>query len=135
MANYLTQTGYSNPWYSEPEVTAEQSMTVGTGESPPVVSDTNGPSPFNLRDFLGSIGTAARNVGSTARDIGTAVGTVRASTQNAQNQYRDAQSAAADTGPGAKLRQWWVYAPTSEKVMAGLALAGLAIALVQLTKK
>jgi hypothetical protein len=101
-------------------------MIVGDANSPPVISDTpeangTGGQPFNLKDFLGSLGT-------TARDVGTAVGTVQRAIKQAPAQYKAGQQAAVQNKP---IMQWWQYATTQDKLMVGLAVLGIVVVLVK----
>lgn len=80
-----------------------------------------------LQNLMGSIGS----IGQTARDLGTAVGTIERDIKGAGTEYQTARNNAKT---GNKLGQWWDYAPTTDKVMVGLAAAGLVLVVVQMVR-
>lgn len=81
----------------------------------------------SIRNIMGAVGS----VGQTARDIGTAVGTIERDIKGASQEYQTARNNAKS---GNKLGQWWDYAPTTDKVMVGLAAAGLVLVVVQMVR-
>ena len=84
----------------------------------PVQSDATAAKATPLQ-LLGSIGT-------TARDLGTAVGKIQRDMRTASENYRQARDAAAS---GNSLSLWWQYASTTDKLMVGLAVVGIIVAL------
>jgi hypothetical protein len=136
MANLFVQTSFSNPWGAQAdELLADESLSSPTGQAPNTISETPAPSPFGMKDIMGSIGSAVRNIGEVSRDIGTAVGTAQGAAKTAEVNYQAARGAAADPGISGKLRQWWIYSSTNDKIVAGLALAAVAIGVIQLSKR
>lgn len=99
----------------------DRDLTVlqGDGNSPPLQSDNSPQSSSSVLQLLGSIGT-------TARDVGTAVGTVQKQFKDASVNYNQARTNAAG---GNKLGTWWMYASTTDKLMVGLAVVGIIVAL------
>jgi len=100
----------------------ESDVLVTGGNDPnavPVVSSspqTSQGSPFDsIVSILGSVGR-------TARDIGTAVGTARRDIATARKEYSVAE---ANARQGNALGQWWQYSTTQDKLVIGLALAGV----------
>lgn len=91
----------------------------GDGNSLPVQSDTGAEVASTPLQLLGSIGK-------TARDVGTAVGTLQRDLKGASGQYEQARSSAAS---GNSLGTWWQYASTTDKLMVGLAVVAIFVAL------
>lgn len=123
--------------YTEPESFDADSDILVDGDrySPPTVSyqPASGEGLWDrAQDLLGSVGDIARTVTTTARDIGTAVGTVQRIGDEAPVVYREARTNARS---GNTIGQWWQYASVGEKVMVGLAAAGVLIAIVAAVRK
>ncbi len=93
----------------------------GDGNSAPVVSDVTPQTTPTLQQLLGSGGIVQ-----TARDLGTAVGTIQQQINAAGPAYTQARTNAAT---GNKLGTWWQYASTTDKLMVGLAVIGIIVAL------
>lgn len=91
----------------------------GDGNSPPVQADTMPQRSNSLVDLLGSIG-------STARDLGTAVGMTKRELSTVDDKFKKARDAQES---GNSLSTWWQYTSTTDKVMIGLAAAGLVLVL------
>lgn len=112
--------------YNEDAVVMPQSdvMITGSPATYNVVSDTP-------ESSIGSVFSSALSIlgsiGKTARDVGTAVGTVRRDLKAAEGEYRVAQTNAYQ---GNALGQWWQYSTTQDKMMIGLAVAGIAVVLL-----
>jgi hypothetical protein len=100
---------------------ADLPVLQGDGNSPPLVSDTTMQRDSSLLQILGSIG-------STARDLGTAVGTVKRDFEGAKDAYGQAYRNAST---GNSLGTWWQYASTTDKLMVGLAVAGILVVLLK----
>lgn len=111
------------------ETLIDLQTTGGSGNNPPTITQST-----SSNDIFGWIKARLNDVNSMARDIGTTVGTVRRATTGtggAVDQYRIAQQNAYTQN---SIGQWFQYAPTGEKVIVALALAGLAIAAYQAAK-
>ena len=89
---------------------------------------------FSLKDFLGSIGSAAKQVSQASRDIGTAVGTVQGAAKQSQMDYQNARISAATPTLSSRIMQWWNYSSTNDKIIAGLGAAAVVVAVIQLNK-
>lgn len=103
-------------------------LILGTPNDPPVISDlpqSNGDWWSGIKNVLGSVGTIAR-------DVGTAVGNAERARTAASQQYQTARTNARNDN---KIMQWWQYSSTQDKVMAGLALVGVAVAIYTVVKK
>ena len=107
--------------YSAVVVDEPVGAEVLTSDSPTSASDQGLNS---ITKLLGSIGTTARN-------LGTAVGTAKRDIKGAGAQYRAGEKAAERQS---KVQQWWMYSTTNDKLVIGLAIAGIAIALYQVKK-
>lgn len=101
------------------ESVADVKILQGDGNSMPVQTDSSGQVASTPLQILGSIG-------STARDLGTAVGTIKRDFKTAGAQYRNAENAAST---GNSLSTWWQYASTTDKLMVGLAVVAIIVAL------
>lgn len=101
---------------------ASDQLLYGSANDAPTVStpmQTSNGSPFSkLVDLLGSIGTVAR-------DLGTAVGKTEADIKAAQGNYQTARQNALS---GNTLGTWWQYASMTDKLVVGLAAAGVVFA-------
>lgn len=104
----------------------------GTWDVLPTISDSpsssrdSGSLSSSVSNILGSIGTTLQQLPATARSLGTAVGTAKHDLHQAQANYTAAEHAAS-TGNG--LSTWWQYASTTDKLMVGLAVVGIFVAL------
>lgn len=102
-------------------------LVTGSGGGIPTVSDEPETSLYTrAQDLLGSVGELARSATRTARDIGTAVGTIEREFDGAGDAYKEARTNAR---AGNGLGQWWQYASTTDKIMAGLAVVGIAVSI------
>lgn len=106
---------------------------LGSADQLPTQSDQPAGGAYNsFLDLMGSIGT-------TARDVGTAVGTVRADLRAAEDQARGAvvqyRTAQHNANTGNRVGQFWQYATPVEKVMVGLAIIGVGVAVWAALKK
>lgn len=123
-------TGYGDYIPATSGIDNSDVLIVGEPNSLPTVSDTPEAASSSgwddLKNILGSIGT-------TARDVGTAVGTAQANLKNAGAQYKAGQQAASNPNTG-KLQTWWLYSSSTDKLMVGLAVAALAVAIYQVSK-
>ena len=112
------------------------STLLGNSGSPPAIGETpQQNTQFTVKDFLGSIGSAAKSVATAARDIGTAVGTVQGAAKQAEIDYKNAKVEAASPTIASKIRQWWNFSSTNDKIIAGLGAAAVIVAVIQLNKK
>lgn len=93
---------------------------------PPQTASQGGWDTFH--NIMGAVGSVTQ----TARDLGTAVGTIERDIRGAGTAY---QTARQDAKSGNQLAQWWTYAPTTDKVMVGLAAAGLVLVVIQMVRK
>lgn len=105
-------------------------MGDGTVNYVPLTSDkpqSSAGSPYSgIGNFLGSIGTTVQNLPAIAQSAGTLVGTAQHNIAQAGTNYTNAQQAAAS---GNQLSTWWQYASTTDKLMIGLAVVGILIAM------
>lgn len=111
---------------------SDEALT-GARNTLPVVSDKPAQGAFSsFRDLMGSVGTIAR-------DVGTTVGTVRRDLKNAEDQIRGAapeyRTAQRNAYTGNRVGQWWQYATMTDKVIVGLAVLTLGVAIYQVAKK
>lgn len=101
---------------------ASDQLLYGSANDAPIVStpmQSSESSPFSkLIDLLGSVGTVAR-------DLGTAVGKTEADLKAASGEYKTARANALS---GNTLGTWWQYASMTDKLVVGLAAAGVVFA-------
>lgn len=90
----------------------------GDGNSPPVVSDNTNQAAPSILQLLGG-------AANTARDVGTAVGTIQRQIQGVGPAYQAGYNASST---GNSLSTWWQYASTTDKLMVGLAVVGIIVA-------
>ena len=107
-------------------VRSAQDMDVGTLEGAagsrsviPVQTDTTPSSSASLVQLLGSAPTIAR-------DVGAAVGTAQRDLAGIGPAFNQARNS---TSSGNSLATWWQYASTTDKLMVGLAIVGIVVAL------
>lgn len=91
----------------------------GSGASFPVQTDTTSQFTPTLTQMLGSAPTVAR-------DVGTAIGNTQRQLGSLGGIFSSARSNAAS---GNGLATWWAYASTTDKLMVGLAVVGILVAL------
>jgi hypothetical protein len=96
-----------------------------TVSTSPSVPDDGGYS-GTLQNILGSVGDVINNLPQTAKNLGTAVGSVKHTIDVSKTNYKHAETAAAS---GNNLGTWWQYASTTDKLMIGLAVVGIFVAL------
>lgn len=126
---------YSGVNPSDAPTNSDDLLTGGNGGPPAIGETPQQNTQFSMKDFLGSLGSAAKSVSTAARDIGTAVGTVQGTAKQAEIDYKNAKVEAASPTISSKLRQWWNFSSTNDKIIAGLGVAGVIVAIVQLNKK
>lgn len=108
----------------------------GGNGAPPAIGETPQENQsFGLKDFLGSIGSSVKMITTSARDIGTAVGTVQGAANQAKIDFNNAKAQAASPTVSSKIKQWWNFSTTNDKIIAGLGAACLIVAVIQLNKK
>ena len=100
-----------------------QQETTTDGNVVPLVSDERDVGGASVLQKLGSI-----DISSTARNMGAIVGNVQYQAGQAVANFRGARNAAASDN---KLMLWWQYASTTDKIMAGLAVAGILVVLLK----
>lgn len=125
----MEEFSYESGGYIEP-VRAFDPVTIGNDVIPVIADVPSAPAdgPFTgLQNWLGSVGS----VREAARDLGTAVGTVQRDLKAAQGEYTTARTN-AKAGDG--LAQWWQFASPMDKAMLGIAAAGLALMVWQISK-
>lgn len=91
----------------------------GSGATFPVQTDTTAQSIPSVTQILGSAPTVAR-------DVGTAIGDTQRQLGSLGKIFSGARSNAAS---GNGLGTWWAYASTTDKLMVGLAVVGIVVAL------
>jgi hypothetical protein len=123
------------PQDSYTDAMPDDALNGDAGTPPAIGTVQTAPAQFGLRDLLGSIGSASKNAATFARDIGTAVGTAKASVKQTRQAYKDAEYGAQVPSVENKLRQWWLYSSTNDKLIAALGAAAVVIGVIQLTKK
>lgn len=101
---------------------------LGNGSSPPIQSDT---------DFSNAAPTILQKLGSfdltgVARDLGAAVGNVERQLSTVDDEFKMART---NVATGNSLGTWWQYATTTDKIMVGLAAAGVLVAVYALVKE
>ena len=129
-AAYGVETAFGD--FSLSDVQASDVLVEGDG-SPntlPVYSDTpqsSMDSPYSgYSNIMGTVGDTIQNLPAIARSAGTAIGTAQYKIQQAQRQFSGARNAAANNNG---IATWWAYASTTDKMMIGLAVIGIIIAL------
>lgn len=96
----------------------------GDNNSPPLQTDLTYQSASSTLQKLGSI-----DYSKLATSVGTAVGTIEKEIKQIGPNYNAAQQAASSTNPLSGLATWWQYASTTDKLMVGLAVLGIVVAL------
>ena len=97
----------------------DQTNLQGDNNNLPIVSTNTNAAQPNLLQTLGSSST-------TARDLGTAVGTAQRQLSMIGPSFRAGQANAAS---GNSLGTWWQYASTTDKLIVGLGIAALVVAI------
>jgi hypothetical protein len=102
----------------------------GTYNQVPTITDSpqsNSDGPYTgWQNLLGSIGTTIQNAPKIGTALGTAVGNAEHNINQGVANYNHAQSAAAS---GNNLSTWFQNASTTDKLMIGLAVIGIIVAL------
>lgn len=88
------------------------------GDNPEYPQDSG----FSFKAIKDVIG----NLSSIARDVGSAVGTAQRQIKQAPIVYNQARTNAAS---GNAIGQWWQYSSQTDKIMVGLAVVGIIVAL------
>lgn len=113
-------------------VSSDTASLLGNGNAPPLVSDppqssaSGGIAQPTTSNLLGSIGSILGNAPKIGTALGTAVGTAEHNVQQGITNFNGASSTAAS---GNSLGTWWTYASTTDKLMVGLAVVGIFVAL------
>lgn len=92
-------------------------------DSPQVAS--NGGYGATGTNLLGDAASLIQNAPNIGKQLGTAVGTAQNNINKGITNFQTAQSAAAS---GNNLSTWWQYASTTDKLMIGLAIVGILVA-------
>ncbi len=103
---------------------SEITLTNSGPNDPPTLSDYNPNSDGNF-----SVGSTVQLLGSAstvARDLGTAAGQISAQVKGAPAAFQKGYNATATNN---KLSTWWQYASTTDKMMIGLAVVAILVAL------
>lgn len=126
---------YPDVYYQQGDggsATEAESTIYGSSNTPPLVSDAPqvaGQSGDVLDDVTGMIkklGQVGTQVIGMAREFGQAVGAIERGAESAQGAF---EAGRADGRRVTAARTWWDTTPTTDKVMIGLAVAGLVYAL------
>ena len=105
---------------------------LGDGNAPPLVSDppqsaTSGTAGAGTtQNLLGSVGSLISNAPKIGTSLGTALGTAENNIKTGISNFTGSSTAAAS---GNSLSVWWANAATTDKVMIGLAVVGIIVAL------
>lgn len=95
----------------------------------PVISDdlqsSSNTSFSGVQNLLGSVGSVVTNLPKIGTSLGTVVGTAKHDVNQGIANYNNAQSAASK---GNNLSTWWQFASTTDKIMIGLAVIAIVIA-------
>ena len=94
----------------------------GDGNNLPVVSTQTAAGAASALQILGS-------AGKLATQAGTAVGNIQKQLASVGPNFNNARVAASSTNPLSGLSVWWQNAPTTDKLMVGLAIVGILVAL------
>ncbi len=122
---------YGDDFIPREDVLYSDDILTGAGFNDPALVAMAPQSPSDAGWSFQSIMDAIGNLGQTARDIGTVVGTAERDIKSVSGEYQTARNNAKT---GNRLGQWWDYAPTTEKVMVGIGLAGLALVVYQIAR-